>query len=337
MSLLEVQDLHTEFRTRHGVVRAVDGVTFSVEPGETLALVGESGCGKSATAMSIIGLLPGGTRGRVVQGTIQFEGRDLRSLSERQMEDVRGRDIGTIFQDPSTSLNPSFTIGSHLVEALRRHSSLTKVQARTRAVELLSEVRIPDPARRLDGYPHQLSGGMRQRVMIALALACGPRLLIADEPTTALDVTIQAEILALLARIREERRMSMLLITHDMGVAALTADRVAVMYAGQIVEHAAVSEVFAHPEHPYTEALMAAMPTVGGTNVRHGRLSAIGGAPPNLIDPPTHCRFADRCPHTREADGCTTSMPQLQELRPGHWVRSFHAATERMREGSHAQ
>jgi peptide/nickel transport system ATP-binding protein len=306
----------------------VDGVSLRVEKGRTLAIVGESGCGKSALALSIIGLLPA-PRGRVVGGAVRFEGRDLTSLRAAQLDDVRGREIGMIFQDPLTALNPSFMVGRQLVETLRRHLPLSASAARQRAVELLEEVRIPSAERRMRAYPHQLSGGMRQRVMIALAIACGPRLLIADEPTTALDVTIQAEILDLLAELRVEHGMGMIIITHDMGVAAETADDVAVMYAGQIVELAAARQLFRRPEHPYTEALLGALPPLDGEGMRHARLTAIPGRPPDLIDLPPTCRFRPRCPHARDGDGCAVGVPPLRELRAGHWVRTAHPASER--------
>ncbi|MBX5470580.1 MAG: ABC transporter ATP-binding protein [Thermoleophilaceae bacterium] len=328
MALLEVRDLQTHFFTREGVVRAVDGVSFSVETGKTLGIVGESGCGKSVTALSIMGLIPQ-PPARIVNGTIVFDGRDLTKLSNRQLEDVRGRQIAMIFQDPMTSLNPTLTIGTQLTETIRRHLGLARDEARRRAVELLEEVHIPNARQRLDDYPHRFSGGMRQRVMIAIALSCNPRLLIADEPTTALDVTVQAGILDLLDELRAEHEMAMILITHDMGVIAEATDDVAVMYAGQIVEHAPVEEVFYRPEHPYTEALLGALPQLEDEGVRERRLTAIPGRPPDLIDPPQACRFAPRCPHAGLGDTCTTEPPELREIRPGHWVRSAHPASER--------
>jgi oligopeptide/dipeptide ABC transporter ATP-binding protein len=325
--LLEVRDLRTQFFTREGAVRAVDGVSFAVERGKTLGIVGESGCGKSVTALSIMGLLPQ-PPAKIVGGQVLFEGRDLATLRERELEDIRGKEIAMIFQDPMTSLNPTLTIGLQITETLRRHFEISKDEARTRAVQLLEEVHIPDAAARLDDYPHRYSGGMRQRVMIAIALACNPKLLIADEPTTALDVTVQAGILDLLEELREQHDMAMILITHDMGVVAEAADDVAVMYAGQIVEQASVLDLFDRPEHPYTEALLGALPQLEGTGIREGRLTAIPGRPPGLIDPPDACRFAPRCPYAG-SDSCTTEMPQLRELRPGHWVRSAHPASER--------
>jgi oligopeptide/dipeptide ABC transporter ATP-binding protein len=326
MALLEVENLKTYFTSRRGDVHAVDGVSFNLERGKTLGIVGESGCGKSVTALSIMGLLA--QNARIVDGAVRFDGRDLTTLSDRELEDVRGRQIAMIFQDPMTSLNPTLTIGLQLTETMRRHLDLSTHDAKRRAIELLEEVRIPNARRRLDDYPHRYSGGMRQRVMIAIALACNPKLLIADEPTTALDVTVQAGILDLLEELREQHDMAMILITHDMGVVAEAADDVAVMYAGQIVEQASVLDLFDRPEHPYTEALLGALPQLEGAGIREGRLTAIPGRPPGLIDPPDSCRFAPRCPYAG-SDSCTTEMPQLRELRPGHWVRSAHPASER--------
>jgi oligopeptide transport system ATP-binding protein len=329
MALLEVNDLKTHFFTREGVVQAVDGVTFQVEKGTTLGIVGESGCGKSVTALSVMGLIPK-PPAKIVQGSVMFEGRDLTTLSERQLEDVRGRQIAMIFQDPMTSLNPTFRIGTQITETLDRHFDISRGAARKRAVELLQEVGIPRAAERLDDYPHQFSGGMRQRVMIAIALSCDPKLLIADEPTTALDVTIQAQILDLLERLREEHDMAMIIITHDMGVVAEAADEVAVMYAGQIVEQAPSLELFGNPEHPYTEALLGALPQLEGEGIREGRLTAIPGRPPDLVDPPEACRFAARCPYS-DQDSCATEPQELREIRPGHLVRTAHPASQRGR------
>ena len=328
MALLEVSDLQTHFFTRAGVVRAVDGISFSVETGKTLGIVGESGCGKSVTALSIMGLIPR-PPARIVGGSVQFDGRDLTTLSARQLEDIRGRQISMIFQDPMTSLNPTLSIGTQITETLRRHFDISKEQARKRAVELLEEVHIPDAARRLNDYPHRYSGGMRQRVMIAIALSCNPRLLIADEPTTALDVTVQAAVLDLLDDLRHAHDMAMILITHDMGVVAEAADDVAVMYAGQVVEYSSAEEIFARPEHPYTEALLGALPHVESANVRDERLTAIPGRPPDLIEPPSACRFAPRCPYAGLGDTCSTVPPELREIRPGHLVRSAHPTRER--------
>jgi oligopeptide transport system ATP-binding protein len=329
VALLEVKDLKTHFFMREGVVQAVDGVSFSVEKGKTLGIVGESGCGKSVTALSLMGLIPQ-PPAKIVEGEVLFEGRDLTKLSDRELEDVRGRQIAMIFQDPMTSLNPTFKIGTQITETLRRHFDTSKQDARKRAVELLEEVGIPRAAERLDDYPHQFSGGMRQRVMIAIALSCNPELLIADEPTTALDVTIQAQILDLLERLRTEHEMAMIIITHDMGVIAEASDDVAVMYAGQIVEQASVFDLFDNPEHPYTEALLGALPQLEGEGIREGRLTAIPGRPPDLIEPAVGCRFAPRCAY-RESDSCATEAQELREIRTNHWVRTSHPASERKR------
>jgi oligopeptide/dipeptide ABC transporter ATP-binding protein len=328
MALLEVSALRTHFFTREGVVHAVDGVSLDVEAGRTLGLVGESGCGKSVTALSIMGLLPT-PPARIVSGSIRFDGRDLTQLSEHELEDVRGREIGMVFQDPMTALNPTLTIGTQIVEVLQRHLGLDRRSARRRAGELLAEVGIPRAHERLGDYPHRFSGGMRQRVGIAMAIACEPRLLIADEPTTALDVTVQAQVLDLLDDLRQGRQMALLLITHNMGVVAESADEVAVMYAGQIVERASAQELFGRPEHPYTEALLGALPDLDDSDARRSRLAAIPGRPPDLIDPPAACRFAPRCPYAERGDCCALEPPALRELRPGHWVRSAHPASER--------
>jgi oligopeptide/dipeptide ABC transporter ATP-binding protein len=326
MALLEVSDLRTYFKTRAGEVHAVDGVSFTVEEGEVLGIVGESGCGKSVTALSLMGLvLP---PGRVVSGSAVFNGRDLLRLKPKDLENVRGKDIGMIFQDPMTSLNPTLTIGTQITEVLRRHLEMGRDQARKRAVELLEEVRIPKAAERLKDYPHRYSGGMRQRVMIAIAIACNPKLLIADEPTTALDVTVQAGVLDTMDELRREHQMSMIIITHDMGVVAETANNILVMYAGQVVEQATSLDLFDRPEHPYTEALLAALPQIEGEDVRTGRLESIPGRPPDLLAPPEACRFAPRCPYAGH-DDCTLVPPELREIRPGHWVRSAHPASER--------
>jgi oligopeptide/dipeptide ABC transporter ATP-binding protein len=330
MAILEVNDLKTYFYTREGVVQAVDGITFTVEKGQTLGIVGESGCGKSVTALSIMGLIPK-PPAKIAGGEVLFDGKDLTKLNDREMQDVRGRQVAMIFQDPMTSLNPTLKIGTQITETLRRHYDTSKDDARKRAIELLEEVRIPRAAERLDDYPHRFSGGMRQRVMIAIALSCNPKLLIADEPTTALDVTIQAQILDLLDELRTEHDMAMILITHDMGVVAETADDIAVMYAGQIVEYTNSLELFDHPEHPYTEALLGALPQLEGNEreIREGRLTSIPGRPPNLIDPPVACRFGPRCPYAHYEDSCTRQQPELREIRPGHLVRSAHPTSER--------
>jgi oligopeptide transport system ATP-binding protein len=327
VALLEVDDLRTHFFTREGTVRAVDGVSFAVEKGRTLGIVGESGCGKSVTALSIMGLIPK-PPAKIVSGSVRYDGRDLTNLSERQLEDVRGREIAMIFQDPMTSLNPTLTIGTQITETIRRHYDVTQAQANKKAIELMEEVRIPRASERLNDYPHRFSGGMRQRVMIAIALSCDPKLLIADEPTTALDVTVQASVLDLLDDLRHEHEMSMIIITHDMGVVAEAADEIIVMYAGQVVEQASTLDLFDNPEHPYTEALLGALPQLEGEGIRQGRLTAIPGRPPDLIDPPEACRFAPRCPYAG-GDSCTEVQPELREIRPDHWVRSAHPASER--------
>ncbi len=294
--LLEVKNLQTHFKTRAGIVRAVDGVSFQLDRGELLGLVGESGCGKSVTALSLLRLVA--PPGRIVGGELLFEGTDLLQLSEARMREMRGDDITMIFQDPMTSLNPVYTVGEQIAEALRLHRKLSRGQARAAAIEAMREVAIPDPARRADDYPHQLSGGMRQRVMIAMALACDPKLLIADEPTTALDVTIQAQILELLDELRRTRDLAVLLITHDLGVVAEVADRVAVMYTGRIVEASPVAELFARPKHPYTEGLLRSVPKLTLAEVEKvERLQTIDGTVPKLTELPPGCHFAPRCPH----------------------------------------
>jgi peptide/nickel transport system ATP-binding protein len=327
--LLTVDGLETQIRVREGVLHAVDDVSFAVPTGRTVGIVGESGSGKSMTALSIMGLLPR-PPAEIVGGSIRFDGRDLTTLPGRELERLRGRDIGMIFQDPMTSLHPSLTIGTQIVEVLRRHLNLGRREARDRAAELLVGVGIRNGAQRLDDHPHQFSGGMRQRVMIAMAIACGPKLLIADEPTTALDVRIQAEVLDLLQDLQERLNMAMLLITHDMGVIAQVAEEVIVMYAGQVVERASSEQLFACPEHPYTEALLGAIPQPESPDVRHARLTAIPGRPPTVIDPAPGCRFFPRCAYAGLGDDCAASTPELRELRPGHWVRSAHPVSERV-------
>ena len=293
MSLLAVKDLRTYFHTEDGVARAVDGVSFQVERGEILGVVGESGCGKSVTSLSIMGLVD--DPGRIEEGSsIRFDGRELTSLSEKEMRQIRGNDIAMIFQEPMTSLNPVFRVGGQIVEALRLHRNLGRKDARARAIELLELVGIPVPERRVDEYPHQLSGGMRQRVMIAMALANEPDLLIADEPTTALDVTIQAQILELLLELRREMGMGVMLITHDLGVVAEVCDRVVVMYAGQVVEEGPVDDIFRQPAHPYTQGLLAAVPRPDRTG---GSCAVIPGTVPPPTNWPSGCRFRDRCPY----------------------------------------
>ena len=311
-SLLQVDHLVTRFPGHEASVVAVDGVSFEIMPGEILGLVGESGSGKSATCRSLIRLF-GGASAHVEARRLAFDGLDLASLDERAMEDVRGARIAMIFQDPMTALNPTMRIGEQISEGLRRHRGLKGEAAREEAARLLSSVGVTSPRERLDAYPHQFSGGMRQRVLIAIALACRPRLLIADEPTTALDVTIQDQILKLILRLRAEIGMSVLLVTHDLGVVAQTCDRVAVMYAGRIVESGTTRQVLQRPAHPYTRALLEALPAHAG---RRGKLTPIGGEPPNLAAPPPGCRFHPRCAFAEAA--CRESSPDLAEIAPGH-------------------
>jgi len=318
--LLEVRDLRTHFRTEDGVVRAVDGVSFDIHPGETLAVVGESGSGKSVTSLSILRLVPD-PPGRIVAGSIRLRGRDLLALSPAEMRAVRGREISMIFQEPMTSLNPVFTCGEQVAEAVQVHDRVSRSAARARAIEMLELTGIPLAAQRADEYPHQLSGGMRQRVMIAMALACRPSLLIADEPTTALDVTVQAQILELLERLQGELGMAVLLVTHDLGVVAETADRVAVMYAGQIVESAPVEEIFRATRHPYTAGLLASLPTLGA---RRETLRVIPGNVPDPRHLPAGCRFHPRCPCVIAR--CTSEAPELVAVRPAHGARCLRAA-----------
>ncbi len=317
--LLEVKDLRTEFPTRRGVVRAVDDVTFSVDAGETVAVVGESGSGKSVTSLSIMRLLQ--APGHVANGSITFDGKDLLALSEKEMQQVRGGQISMIFQEPMTSLNPVYRVGDQIVEAIRLHTSMSKQDAWTRAVEMLRVVGIPSPEERARDYPHQMSGGMRQRVMIAMALSCNPKLLIADEPTTALDVTIQAQILDLIYNLREEFNMGVLLITHDLGVVSEVADRVVVMYCGQVVEQSPVDQLFERPLHPYTLGLLDSIPRLEDDD--NERLFMIRGQVPNPLDMPPGCPFSDRC--DRCMDVCRTRMPELREIegQPGRSVRCF--------------
>jgi peptide/nickel transport system ATP-binding protein len=320
MALLEVDDLRTHFATENGSeFRAVDGVSFAVESGRTLGIVGESGCGKSVTSLTVMGLLP--SRGaRIASGSIRFDGQDLRALSADSLRDLRGNRLAMIFQEPMTSLNPAFTIGDQIMEGLLRHKGLTGAQARAAAVEMLRKVKIPAPDKRVDEYPHQLSGGMRQRAMIAMALACGPELLIADEPTTALDVTVQAQILDLLRELQRDLGTAILLISHDMGVIAEMADHVAVMYAGRIVEQAPVEQLFEAPQHPYTIGLLGSIPRLDQTR---DRLAAIEGSVPDPGDPPPGCSFSPRCPFA-EAQ-CRATAPSLRDVLPGHAVACWKA------------
>ena len=318
MSILSVRDLKTHFFTQDGVVRAVDGVSFEVGAGETLAIVGESGCGKSVTALSILRLLQKET-GRIVGGSVLFDGQDLTTLSEEEMRQIRGNRISMIFQEPMTSLNPVLTIGTQIAENVVRHRGVSWDQARMRAREMLELVRIADPERRLDEYPHQLSGGMRQRVMIAIALSCDPRVLIADEPTTALDVTIQAQILQLMIELKEKIDAAIVMITHDLGVVAETAQRVVVMYAGRKIEEGPVEALFDNPMHPYTQGLMAAIPRLdldAEAAEKRVRLQEIPGMVPVLIAPIPGCAFAPRC--ALATDRCRTQRPPYVESTPGH-------------------
>ena len=313
--LLEIKGLKTHFATDDGILRAVDGVDITINRGETLCVVGESGCGKTVTAMSILQLIAM-PPGRIVEGQIIFEGRDLVPLTSDELDDVRAKEIGFIFQEPMTSLNPVLTVGEQIAESLRRHEGLPNKAAFARTVEMLNLVQIPNAKARVHDYPHQFSGGMRQRVMIAMALACKPKLVIADEPTTALDVTIQAQILDLLQDMKERFGMAVMLITHAMGVVAETAQRVVVMYAGKVVEEADVDRLFEYPHHPYTQGLIRSIPRIDLDSEHKVRLEAIGGTVPNLIDPPPGCRFAPRCRHVMGV--CTEQEPLLREVAPGH-------------------
>jgi peptide/nickel transport system ATP-binding protein len=315
--LLDVKGLKTHFFTDEGVVRAVDGVDLHIDRGETLGVVGESGCGKTVTALSIMKLIPM-PPGRIVEGQMLYEGRDLVTLPPAQMRRVRGKEISMVFQEPMTSLNPVFTIGEQIAEAIRLHEGLGRRAAMDKTVEMLKLVHMANPERRVKEYPHQLSGGMRQRVMIAMALSCNPKLLIADEPTTALDVTIQAQILDLLNELKAKLGMAVLLITHDMGVIAETAQRVMVMYAGKVVEEAPVKELFKEPLHPYTQGLLRSIPRIDLAATQKQRLEAIPGVVPSLLDLPPGCRFAPRCQFVKPM--YMEKEPPLKEVRPGHKV-----------------
>jgi oligopeptide/dipeptide ABC transporter ATP-binding protein len=321
-ALLHVQGLRTHFFTNDGVVRAVDGVDLSVRQGETLGLVGESGCGKSITALTVMRLLS--RPGRAVAGRVIFNGRNLLELSEEEMEDVRGNDIAMIFQEPMTSLNPVFRVGDQIGEALQRHLGVSRDEAGDRVVDLFTTVGIPSPERRVREYPHQMSGGMRQRVMIAMALACKPKLLIADEPTTALDVTIQAQILELIKELKRTQNMAVIMITHDLGVIAEVAQNVAVMYAGKIVERAPVEELFASPQHPYTQGLLGSIPSPDKLG---RRLDVIRGVVPHPLNLPPGCTFAPRCPH--RMDVCDTAFPALDPTGPNHDVACYLYSAQR--------
>jgi peptide/nickel transport system ATP-binding protein len=325
MALLEIDNLQTHFRTPEGVNRAVDGLSLKIEAGQTLAVVGESGCGKSVTAMSVLRLIPE-PPGKIA-GRIAFDGRDLLRLSDAQMRDIRGNEISMIFQEPMTSLNPVLTVGRQLREPLRLHQGLDRAGAEKRAIEMLALVGIPEPQRRVQEYPHQMSGGMRQRVMIAMALACNPKLLIADEPTTALDVTVQAQILDLMRDLKRRVGAAVLLITHDLGVVAEVAEHVVVMYAGRKVEEAPAHQLFARPRHPYTQGLLGAVPKLGSSLSGDGkRLAEIPGLVPSMMSRIRGCVFASRC--TQATDVCRQAAPALQDKAAGHWVACHHAVRE---------
>ena len=317
MALLEIKGLKTHFKTDDGWLHAVDGVDISIDRGETVGVVGESGCGKSVTAKTVMKLIDM-PPGKIVAGQVLWKGRDLVPMPAEAMQKIRAKEISIIFQEPMTSLNPVFTVGEQIAESLRLHEGLSRREALDRAVQMLKLVRIPTPERRVRDYPHQFSGGMRQRVMIAIALACKPQLVIADEPTTALDVTIQAQILDLLARLKDEMGMAVMLITHAMGVVAEVAQRVAVMYAGKVVEEAPVKELFAHPRHPYTQGLIRSIPRIDLDAQHKVRLEAIPGTVPKLIDPAEGCRFAARCRHAKAE--CRQATPPLREVAAGHRV-----------------
>ena len=317
MPLLEIKGLKTHFKTDDGWLHAVDGVDMSIEAGETLGVVGESGCGKSVTAKTVMKLIDM-PPGKIVAGQVLWKGRDLVPLDADEMRKIRAKEIAIIFQEPMTSLNPVYTVGEQIAESIRLHDGLSRKDAMDRAVEMLQLVRIPTPERRVRDYPHQFSGGMRQRVMIAIALACNPKLLIADEPTTALDVTIQAQILDLMGELKDRLGMAVMLITHAMGVVAESAQRVVVMYAGKVVEEASVEQLFAHPRHPYTQGLIRSIPRIDTAATHKVRLEAIGGTVPKLINPAEGCRFAGRCKYVMPE--CRTATPPLRMVVPGHKV-----------------
>jgi len=318
--ILRIENLKTYFDTWAGIVKAVDGVSLSVREGETLGLVGESGSGKSVTALSILRIVP--RPGKIMEGKIIYKGENLLEKTENELQNIRGKDIGYIFQDPATSLNPVFTIANQLMEVIRRHQKLTKEEALEKAIELFRLVEIPDPELKIWNYPHQLSGGMKQRMAIARALSCQPNLLLADEPTTNLDVTIQAQILELMRNLKKKLGMAMILITHDMGVVATVADRISVMYAGRVCETAVTMTIFNKPLHPYTRALLEAVPNIA---MKREKLKIIPGAIPNLISPPSGCRFHPRCDFAHSI--CTSTIPQLVEIEPDHYV-ACHRAKE---------
>ncbi len=317
--LLEVKNLRTYFFTDEGIVKAVDDVSFGLKKGESLGIVGESGSGKSVTALSIMRLIQD-PPGKIIGGEIIFRGEDLLKKKEEEMREVRGNKISMVFQDPMTSLNPVFTIGDQIMEAIILHQKLDKVSARKKAIEMLEIVRIPEASKRIDEYPHQFSGGMRQRVMIAMALSCNPEILIADEPTTALDVTIQAQIIELIKQLQKDLGMSLILITHDMGIVAESCQNVLVMYAGKVVEYADVRTIFKKPSHPYTIGLLESVPRL---DVRKERLKAIEGQPPDLVALPNYCYYAERCPYKTER--CLEEIPDLIEVEPGHYSRCLYA------------
>ncbi|WP_456308273.1 ABC transporter ATP-binding protein [Roseomonas rosulenta] len=315
--LLAIRGLKVHFATDDGMIRAVDGVDISVDRGETVCVVGESGCGKTVTAMTVLKLIAM-PPGRIVAGQILWQGRDLVPLKSEEMQSIRAKQIAIVFQEPMTSLNPVYTVGDQIAEVVRHQEGLSRRAAFDRAKEMLALVNIPNAARRASDYPHQFSGGMRQRVMIAMALSCNPQLLIADEPTTALDVTIQAQILDLLAEMKDRLGMAVMLITHAMGVVAEVAQRVVVMYAGKVVEEAPVRELFGNPRHPYTQGLIRSIPRLDLAATQHRRLEAIPGTVPQLLHPPPGCRFAARCRYA--TDACTAAEPPLREVAPGHKV-----------------
>jgi peptide/nickel transport system ATP-binding protein len=317
MALLDIQGLKTHFKTDDGWLHAVDGVDISIDAGQTVCVVGESGCGKSVTAKTVLKLIDM-PPGKIVAGRVMWQGRDLVPLPPADMQRIRAKEIAIIFQEPMTSLNPVYTVGEQIAESVRLHEGLSRKDALDRAVEMLRLVRIPTPERRVNDYPHQFSGGMRQRVMIAIALACSPKLLIADEPTTALDVTIQAQILDLMQELKDRLGMSVMLITHAMGVVAEVAQKVVVMYAGQVVEEASAEDLFARPRHPYTQGLIRSIPRIDMAATHKVRLEAIPGTVPKLINPVPGCRFAGRCKFVTPA--CTTATPPLLEVAPGHKV-----------------
>ena len=322
MALLEIKGLKTHFKTEDGWLHAVDGVDISVERGETVCVVGESGCGKTVTAMTVLKLIPM-PPGKIVAGEVLWQGRDLVKLDAAGMRKVRSKEIAIIFQEPMTSLNPVYTVGQQIAESVRLHGGFSRKSAMDQAVEMLKLVHIPQAERRINDYPHQFSGGMRQRVMIAMALSCNPQLVIADEPTTALDVTIQAQILELLNELKERMGMSIMLITHAMGVVAEMAQKVVVMYAGQVVEEAPAIELFARPRHPYTQGLIRSIPRVDRAATHRVRLESIGGSVPKLIDPPEGCRFAPRCKYA--IPECTAATPALREIKTGHKAACIRA------------